>query len=118
MSLCLAVAVNGANTGLYVSQLSAFDEFVNGLLVRWQIPGAALGVSHNGRLVLTRGYGTGELVQPDALFKIGGISKAITTAAVLRLVEDGKLSLDQRSRAAITLRIRDLLQLEKQAWPR
>ena len=79
--------------------LSAFDDLVNGLLAKWRIPGAAIGVSHDGRLVLARGYGmadveAGRPVQPDSLFRIGGISKTITAAAILRLVDEGKLSLD------------------------
>jgi CubicO group peptidase (beta-lactamase class C family) len=48
--------LNGA-TGVFVPQLSAFDDFMNGLLEKWQIPGAALGVSRHGRLMLARGYG-------------------------------------------------------------
>ena len=76
-----------------------FDDFMNGLLAKWRIPGAAIGVSHDGRLVLVRGYGmadveAGQPVQPDSLFRIAGVSKAITAVAILRLVEDGKLSLD------------------------
>src|ERR1700687_2694150 len=120
LSLCLNVALNGA-TGLYVPQLSAFDDFMTGLLEKWQIPGAALGVSHNGRLILARGYGAAEsrsgeseeLVQPDSLFRIAGISKAFTAAAILRLAEDGKLSLDEKVSSNLT--VRDLLQMTSRA---
>jgi len=78
--LCFCVVLKGA-TGVAVPQLSAFDDFMNGLLAKWQIPGAALGVSHQGRLVLAHGYGvtdikTGLPVQPDCLFGIDGLSKA------------------------------------------
>jgi uncharacterized protein (TIGR03437 family) len=80
-------------------QLSAFDDLMHNLLAKWRIPGAAIGVSHNGRLVLARAYGMADVavsqpVQPDSLFRIGAISKALTAAAILRLVEDGKLSLE------------------------
>jgi uncharacterized protein (TIGR03437 family) len=94
--LCLCMVLKGA-TG----NLSAFDEFMNGLLAKWRIPGAALGVSRHGRLILAHAYGmtgidAGQPVQPDSLFRIGGISKSIAAAAILRLVEDGKASPDQR----------------------
>jgi uncharacterized protein (TIGR03437 family) len=87
--LCLCVVLQGA-TGSAPPQLSAFDDFMHGILAKWRIPGAALGVSLNGRLVLGRGYG----VADDALFRIGGISRSIAAAAMLRLVEDGKLAAD------------------------
>jgi len=54
--MCVCVVLKGA-TGVAVPQLSAFDDFMNGLMAKWRIPGAALGVSHNGRLVLAHGYG-------------------------------------------------------------
>lgn len=99
--LCLCVVLKGA-TG----SLSAFDELMNGLLAKWRIPGAALGVSRHGRLIVARAYGVadvviGQPVQPDALFRIGGISRSITAAAILRLVEDGKVSLDERAFALL-----------------
>jgi uncharacterized protein (TIGR03437 family) len=92
--------------------LRDFDDFINGLLAKWRIPGAAIGVSHNGRLVLARGYGMADLeagqpVQPDSLFRIAGVSKAITATAILRLVEDGRLSLDDQVDHAT---VRELLQ--------
>lgn len=66
-------------------RLAAFDDMANGILAKWRIAGAVLGVSHNGRLVLARGYGEieGRAVQPDTPFPIGDISKAIDTAAAL-----------------------------------
>ena len=56
----------------------------------------------DGRLVLAKGYGladveNGELVQPDSLFRIASISKPITAVAILTLVEDGLLDLDERA---------------------
>jgi len=83
-----------------VPELSAFDDVMTSLMEKWNIPGAALGVSHNGHLVLARGYGladveANQLVQPDSLFRIASISKTFTGVAALKLVEDGKLNLDQ-----------------------
>jgi uncharacterized protein (TIGR03437 family) len=103
--LCLCVVLKGA-TGAAVPQLSAFDKFVNRLLAKWQIPGAALGVSRYGRLILARAYGMADIkarqpTQPDSLFRIAGISRTITAAAVLRLVEEGKVSLDGRASAIL-----------------
>ncbi|MFN7934127.1 MAG: serine hydrolase [Bryobacteraceae bacterium] len=64
------------------------------------IPGAALAVTRNGRLVHARGYGFADReaqtpVQSDSLFRLASLSKAITAVAVMHLVEEGKISLDQ-----------------------
>jgi len=56
-------------------------------------------VARNGKLVYARGYGWADreakaAVRPDSLFRIASLSKPITGVAVLKLVEDGKLTLD------------------------
>jgi hypothetical protein len=87
-------------TGQPVPELAAYDETMLGLLKRWQVPGAALAVALQGRLILARGYGRAsleenQLVQPDSLFRICSVSKPITAAAILKLVEQGSLELDR-----------------------
>ena len=49
----------------------------------------------DGRLIYARGFGYADVesktpVQPDALFRIASVSKPITSAAVMKLVEEGK----------------------------
>ena len=65
-----------------------------------QPPGAALAVTYHGRLVYARGFGHADLerrepVRPASLFRIASISKPFTATAVLHLVEQGKLKLDE-----------------------
>ena len=60
-----------------------------------------MAITKDGRLILAKGYGltnmeSQKLVQPDTLFRIASISKPITAVAVLQLVEDGLLNLDDR----------------------
>ncbi|MBN2024440.1 MAG: beta-lactamase family protein [Pirellulales bacterium] len=86
-------------TGQPVPELAVFDRVIPELMKDWGIPGGAVGVAKDGRLVFARGYGladveAGEPVQPDALFRIASISKPITAAVVLKLVEQGKMALD------------------------
>jgi N-acyl-D-amino-acid deacylase len=92
----------GPITGEAVPELAVFDRTMTELMARWTLPGGQLAVSKDGRLVLNRGYGladveAGESVQPDALFRIASVSKAITAVAILALVDDGMLSLDDRA---------------------
>ncbi|MCG8603586.1 beta-lactamase family protein [bacterium] len=86
-------------TGTLPSELKPFDKAVRSILAYIGAPGAAFAVARNGRLVLSRGYGyadssAGKLVQPTSLFRIASVSKPITAATVLKLVDEGRLSLD------------------------
>jgi CubicO group peptidase (beta-lactamase class C family) len=65
------------------------------------IPGASLAVTRNGKLVYHKGYGvanqaTGEKVTPAHQFRLASVSKTYTGAAVMKLVQDGKLNLDAK----------------------
>ncbi|HEX5128014.1 MAG TPA: serine hydrolase domain-containing protein [Rhodocyclaceae bacterium] len=88
-------------TGRALPGLESFDQTMSALLEKWNVPGASLAVAKNGRLVLAHAYGmadrdAGRLVQAGDPFRIGSISKTITAVAVLKLVEDGRLSLDDK----------------------
>jgi N-acyl-D-amino-acid deacylase len=85
-----------------VPALAAFDRAVAELMAAWGVPGAQLAVAKDGRLVLDRGYGfgdveAGEPVQPGSRFRIASVSKALTAVAVLTLVDAGKLALEDRA---------------------
>ena len=61
-------------------------------------PGCAVAVSQHGKLVVNRAYGSADLerdvpLSPSAIFDIGSVRKQFVAAAVLLLVEDGRLSL-------------------------
>jgi CubicO group peptidase (beta-lactamase class C family) len=62
------------------------------------VPGVSVAVIHNGQIEWARGYGFtsigGPPVTADTMFQAGSISKPVATMAALRLVEQGKLSLD------------------------
>jgi N-acyl-D-amino-acid deacylase len=75
-------------------------------MAKWNVTGGAIAVAKDGRLVFARGYGLADRekknpVASDALFRIASISKPITAVAVLRLVEQGKINLDERALPAI-----------------
>jgi CubicO group peptidase (beta-lactamase class C family) len=89
--------------------LRSFDDALEGHLKEYGIPGGALAVVRDGRLVLAKGYGLADTeakipVAPDSLFRIASISKPITAVAVLKLVEGGKLDLDAKAFALLGLR--------------
>jgi N-acyl-D-amino-acid deacylase len=54
----------------------------------------------DGKLILARGYGWADVegkvpVQPDSLFRLASVSKVFTATGIMKLVEEGKLSLDR-----------------------
>lgn len=89
-------------TGPSAPVFRELDDRMLRLMTAEGIPGGALAVAREGRLVLARGYGladreAGEAVEPTSLFRIASVSKPITAAAILRLVGTGRLSLDDRA---------------------
>lgn len=88
--------------GQRVPELAVVDQLLMEFLERWEIPGGAVGVTYNGRLVLLRGYGLAdreaeEPMSPDARFRLASLSKPLTALATLKLVEDGALDLHDRA---------------------
>ena len=62
-------------------------------------PGAAVLVTKGGKVILRKGYGKANLelgvpIEPDMVFRTGSITKQFTAVAILMLVEQGKISLD------------------------
>ena len=74
-------------------------DFVNAYLKKKQVPGCALMVRHNGKVVLAAGYGFANLehgvrVTPQTVFQSGSVGKQFTAMAVMILIEEKKLDLD------------------------
>ncbi|MBE4749072.1 beta-lactamase family protein [Corallococcus sp. ZKHCc1 1396] len=65
------------------------------------LPGASVVVIHDGQVVLRRAYGLAELEQrtpatPESNYRLASLSKQFTATAILLLVQDGRLRLDDR----------------------
>ncbi|MEC7744561.1 MAG: serine hydrolase domain-containing protein [Candidatus Thermoplasmatota archaeon] len=87
---------------------SELDSDISDLLLDWQVPGAQVAVMYNGSLVFNKGYGISSngtdeggnywssQVTVDSKFRIASLSKAITAAGILTLVQNGTISLDDR----------------------
>ncbi len=79
--------------------LNGFDDYVNKALRDWEVPGLAIAIIKDDRIVLAKGYGVRKLgdaapVTERTLFAIGSSSKAFTAASVAMLVDEGKLKWD------------------------
>src|SRR4051812_42019309 len=89
-------------TGRAAPELAGLDAMMGALMTRWSLPGGQLAVARDGRLLLNRGYGLGDVegnspVEPTALFRIASTSKPFTVVAILALLDEGRLSLDDRA---------------------
>ena len=75
------------------------DNQVTKFMMQYSIPGVAVAITKNGKLVYAKGYGKADVaantaVTNSSLFRIAGVSQPITSAAIMKLVEAGKLSLE------------------------
>lgn len=82
-------------------EIASLDRLFPAFMDKHSVPGCAVAVAKEGRLVYARGFGfadvaTREPVTPQSLFRIASISKPITAVAILQLIEQGKLKLDDR----------------------
>ncbi len=64
------------------------------------VPGVSIVVFDNGQILWARGYGFADIsankpVTPETLFQAASVSKSVTAFAALRLVQQGKLNLDE-----------------------
>lgn len=81
------------------ARADALDRYIETHLKEGHVPGVALAVVHDGRVVKMRGYGLADVersvrVTAETVFEIGSITKQFTATAILMLVEQGRLGLD------------------------
>ena len=75
------------------------DQYVEAEMRRQRIPGLALGVYRDGKIIRAQGYGLANVelnvpVKPETIFQSGSVGKQFTATAVMMLVEQGKVGLD------------------------
>ncbi len=80
-------------------RLKAVDDYARKVASDWQVPGFAISVVKDDRVIFAKGYGVREMGKADAvdentLFAIASNSKAVTAAALAILVDEGKIKWD------------------------
>src|SRR5437764_2584702 len=75
------------------------DAYVASSMKTFDVPGMAVAIVKDGKILVAKGYGVRKLGDPTAVdefttFGIGSNTKAFTTAALATLVDEGKLSWD------------------------
>jgi CubicO group peptidase (beta-lactamase class C family) len=75
------------------------DAFVVRAMKEYRVPGAAVAVVRDGRVVLEKGYGVRDATAPgavdaDTIFQLASVTKSLTAAAAASVVDEGKLDWD------------------------
>ncbi|CAF1374758.1 unnamed protein product, partial [Didymodactylos carnosus] len=77
------------------------DEFIKVEMEKQKIPGASLAIIRDGKIIHGRGYGYSNIehqvpVKAETIFQSGSVGKQFTSMAVMMLVEQGKIELDDK----------------------
>lgn len=90
------------STGLWSDiDRAHIDQKVNAFMQQFSVPGSAIALVKDGRLVFAKGYGTmdkstGEVPGPNTLFRIASVSKPITAIAMMKQIEAGRYNMVDR----------------------
>ena len=96
IAILLAIPCHAQN-----SLSSKVDEYLKAEMQNQRIPGLAVAIIKDGQVVYAKGHGMANVehkveVKPETIFQSGSVGKQFTAAAVMLLVEDGKIGLDDR----------------------
>lgn len=107
VAVCVLLSVQAAGlpeatpeqTGVSTAELVKVDAFMQRQVEEQQIAGGIVMISYKGRLCFFHTYGKQDIeadipMQKDTIFRIYSMTKAITTAAALKLYDEGKIGLD------------------------
>lgn len=88
-------------TGTSYINLDQFDQKFITFMKKWHMPGASVTIMRDGKILAMRGYGWADVenrqpVQPNSLFRIASASKTFTAVSILKLIQDGKLNLNDK----------------------
>jgi len=82
-----------------LAEQDGVDEYIQAQMEERHVPGLAIAVLRGGSIVKAKGYGLANIehsvpVRPNTIFQSGSLGKQFTSAAVMMLVEEGRLKLD------------------------
>jgi len=81
------------------AEADGIDDYIAGQMRRLHIPGVSLAIVRGGRITKAQGYGFANLelkaqAKKDTVYEIGSNTKQFTAAAIMMLVEEGRIRLD------------------------
>lgn len=99
LSIVTAVAVAVSSAPAQTTGRAAVDAALSGAVVRGEIPGVVAMAATRAGVIYQGAFGVADLpsrkpLQPDSIFRIASMTKPVTSAALMQLVEAGRLRLD------------------------
>ena len=93
------MVVRSGCQALAADQTDAIDTYIRAEMTKQRIPGLALLVSRGGQVIRAQGYGLANVelevpVKPETIFQSGSVGKQFSATAVMMLVEEGKIGLE------------------------
>jgi CubicO group peptidase (beta-lactamase class C family) len=100
LTLCLVTPVIQAFAGEEPTVRTA-EQVITDFMRNWNIPGGAVAISKEGRMIYNRGFGFADQartipVTSSHRFRIASVSKPVTSVAVMKLAAEGYFSLDDK----------------------
>lgn len=86
------------------------EELIVNFMTKTRTPGLSISIVRNGKIVYAQGFGARNLEEnlsatPQTLYGIGSCTKSFTALAIMQLVENGKISLDDPASKYVSLKI-------------
>ncbi|WP_257668117.1 serine hydrolase domain-containing protein [Parapedobacter tibetensis] len=81
--------------------LAAVDDPITDFMARYNVPGASVAISRQGKLVYAKGYGWADSeaatpVDTSSLFRIASLSKFVTSVGIMTMIDKGQLSMSDK----------------------
>ena len=101
LSAILLITISDAQSGIPVPSMVQSDVLIKNFLTTYEIPGATVAIAKEGKIVYMRAFGYADInkkipTQPYNLFRIASLSKQITSATIMKLMQDGLLSMSAK----------------------
>ena len=99
--ICLFIFLNIKPSTAYAQKIKAIDSYVESIRNRYEIPGVALAVIKDQKVIHQNYYGYANLehqvpVSENSLFRLYSLTKPIVSVGVFQLIEQGKVKLEDK----------------------
>lgn|GEM_PF-551511 len=101
VTLISSITKVSGQTGIPVPEMAQSDILVKNFIAKYDILGATMALSKDGKIVYMRAFGYEDIaktipMKPYNLLRIASLSKQITSVAIMKMMQDGKLSMSSK----------------------